>query len=146
MDQLNPYSSPQAATLDAADNALDSVIDALEVSDKWKEKFRAIALAGGPSLPDLKKLPRHKRRKAFSFNVLAFLFGPIYYIAKGMWKKGLAIFFIALVLIVVLGVILDYFGLGKVADLLGYAVSAVYALRANIDYYKKMVLRDNGWI
>lgn len=45
----------------------------------------------------------------------------------------------------VLGWILDSLGQAKIANMLGYGVSAVFAIRANIDYYKKMVLGDNGW-
>ena len=41
--------------------------------------------------------------------------------------------------------LLDQFGYEKLANALGYGVGAVFAVRANIDYYKKMVLGDNGW-
>ncbi|MYM93375.1 hypothetical protein [Duganella vulcania] len=37
---------------------------------------------------------------------------------------------------------IDWAPLQKAA---GMATTALYALRANIDYYKKMVLHDNGW-
>ena len=38
-------------------------------------------------MPKFKELPAEERRKAFSFNFLAFFFGPIYYAIKGMWKR-----------------------------------------------------------
>ncbi|MET0335796.1 MAG: DUF2628 domain-containing protein, partial [Rhizobacter sp.] len=84
-------------------------------------------------------------RFKISFNVLAFLFGPLYYLTKGMWKKALSLFGACIVVVVVVGVVLDLFGFGKIADALGYGAAAIFAVRANIDYYKKMVLGDNGW-
>ena len=36
-------------------------------------------------------------------------------------------------------------GFGQVGKALGYGVSAVLAIRANIDYDKKTVLGENGW-
>lgn len=32
-----------------------------------------------------------------------------------------------------------------VSDSLGYGAAAFFGTRANIDYHKKMVLRDKGW-
>ena len=120
MTQHNPYATPQASVADAESLVSDEQIAALPISDKWKQRFSAIHHAGGIKMPKFKELPAEERRKAFSFNFLAFFFGPIYYATKGMWKKGLALF-------------------------LGYGISAVFATRANIDYYKKMLLNDNGW-
>ncbi|MBC7956330.1 MAG: DUF2628 domain-containing protein [Cytophagales bacterium] len=119
-------------------------IDGLLVSDGWKRKFRLIQKAGGPKQTQFKSLTAGERMK-ISFNILAFLFGPIYYIVKGMWKKGLALFGACFVVLVVLSVLLELAGLGKVANALGYGAAALFAVRANIDYYKKMVLGDNGW-
>ena len=44
-----------------------------------------------------------------------------------------------------LGIGLDYLGYSRIANALGYGISAVFAIRANLDYYKKMLLNDNGW-
>jgi len=119
-------------------------IDALPVSDSWKFKFKAIQKAGGPKLPFFQQLPLTERMKAY-FNILAGLFGPFYYISKGMWKKGLALFGVCLIAVLVLSTILESFGYGFISNSLGYGVGAIYAARANRDYYKKMVLNQNGW-
>lgn len=47
--------------------------------------------------------------------------------------------------VISLGLVLDHCGYEKIANALGYGVGALFAVRANIDYYKKMVLGDNGW-
>ena len=119
-------------------------IESLPVSNSWKQKFRLLEKAGGPKQPNLKALSFGERFK-IAFNVLAFLFGPFYYLAKGMWKKGLALFGACVAAIVVIGFALDLVGLTKIADALGYGAAAIFAARANIDYYKKMVLGENGW-
>jgi hypothetical protein len=145
MNNDNPYAPPSSSVVDESLGDLDGVIDALDVSDRWKDKFRAIALAGGPSMPKRKQLPKDMRRQALGFNVLAFLFGPLYYLAKGMWKKAI-LYFVALVLLVfVVSFALAYFGHEGFARALGYGAAAFFAVKANSDYYKKMVLKDNGW-
>lgn len=145
MTQHNPYATPQTSVADAESLVSDEQIAALPISDKWKQRFSAIHHAGGIKMPRFKQLPAEERRKAFSFNFLAFFFGPIYYAIKGMWKKGLALFVVCAAVVTILGIGLDYLGYSKIANALGYGISAVFATRANIDYYKKMLLNDNGW-
>ncbi|RRS03027.1 DUF2628 domain-containing protein [Aquabacterium soli] len=119
-------------------------IQSLPVPESWKHKFLLIAKAGGPKLPNLKALSFGERFK-ISFNILGFLLGPLYYLAKGMWKKALSYFGAGLLFLVLAGAALDLVGQGKVADALGYGLAALFGVRANIDYYKKMVLGENGW-
>lgn len=145
MQSLNPYNPPRSVVTEINDEPFGNVIEGLSVSEKWKIRFRAIALAGGPKMPNLKNLPKSDRRKAYGLNILAFLFGPFYYMAKGMWKRGLALFAVLLVVVIALGFVLEHFGLGRVSNSLGYGVGAVFGLRANIDYFKKMVLNNNEW-
>ena len=141
MTPTNPYAAPKANVLAAA----DADIDRLPVSEKWKTRFKMIRKAGGPKLPKLKQLSRQERGKVGVFNILAFLFGPFYYLAKGMWRKAISLFVVCAVAVIIASVILELIGFGKFASALGYAVAAVFAVRANIDYYKTMVLGDNGW-
>ncbi|WP_324732181.1 DUF2628 domain-containing protein [Pseudomonas paeninsulae] len=145
MTPYNPYATPQASVADSESRVSDEQIAALPISDKWKQRFSAIQHAGGSKMPRLKELPAAERRKAFSFNFLAFLFGPIYYAIKGMWKKGLTLFLACAAVVIALGVGLDFLGYGKIANALGYGVGAIFVTRANVDYYKKMLLDDNGW-
>lgn len=144
MTQNTPYATPQSS-VDPESLVTEEQIAALPVSDKWKQRFSAMHRAGGTRMPRLKELPPAERRKAFSFNFLAFFFGPIYYAIKGMWKKGLALFVACAAAVIIVGIGLDHLGYGTVADGLRYGVAAVFAVRANIDYYKKMLLNDNGW-
>jgi Protein of unknown function (DUF2628)/zinc-ribbon domain len=115
------------------------------VSDAWKLKFSLIEKAGGTKLPMANDLSFGERGKAI-FNVLGFFFGPIYYFAKGMWKRGLTYLAMGIVLVVGIDWLMTYFGVsGSMRSLQNFVLPAIYATRANIDYYKKMVLNDNGW-
>jgi hypothetical protein len=122
---------------EAATSATDSV------SPSWTRKFALIEGAGGPKLPDLKKL-KTGERVAVIFNIWGFLFGPIYYLVKGMWKKaitltvfGLGIIFVAIAALTMAGI--------DAERSLRFIIPTLFAIRANIDYYKKVVLKDNGW-
>jgi hypothetical protein len=112
------------------------------ISESWLEKFALIEKAGGVKMPGIKSLPVSERIKV-SFNVWGFLFGPIYYFAKGMWKKSLPLLGIAIVLVVILEAIFRKFGFPE--SLTNFVASAIFAARANIDYYKKIKLDDDGW-
>lgn len=76
------------------------------------------------------------------FNILALLFGPIYYLIKGLWQQALVYTGAWLVTVVVLA------SLG-VNDMLlqavGFGFTALFATRANIGYYKKEVFGEATW-
>ncbi|ABP78080.1 conserved hypothetical protein [Stutzerimonas stutzeri A1501] len=142
MDTHNPYAPPLAVL--AGDET--ARIEALPVSASWKRRFLAIAQAGGPRLPLFKRLPPAERRKALAFNILAFLFGPLYYLAKGMWRRAISYTLLALIAVTLIVLLLDASGYGEFARLLAYGVAGVFAMRANLDFYKRQVLGDNGWL
>lgn len=110
---------------------------------KWHEIFRLIETAGGPKMPKIKALPFGQRRKVV-FNAWAFLFGPFYYLAKGMWKKGVVLFALSVAAIVIMELILDAIGMSR-SNVSRFIAPAVFGTRANIDYYKQIVLGDKGW-
>lgn len=144
MTQENIFAPPKADLSVVIDKSARFDIESLTISSSWKQKFRILEKAGGPKQPNLKALSSGERFK-IGFNILAFLFGPLYYLAKGMWKKALSIFGACIVAILVIGFALDLVGLTKMANALGYGAAAIFAVRANIDYYKKMVLGESGW-
>lgn len=113
----------------------------LDVSDSWKRKFRLIEQAGGPDLPGFRDLP-FAERFGLNFNVLAFFFGPIYFLIKGLWRQAV----VYVVLAIALGVVFDIAGLEKLSRAIGYGIAAVFAVRANISYYKKVVLEETPWL
>lgn len=142
--QPNPFAPPQAPVSDVPAPQATASIDGLPVSDAWKTKFQLIEKAGGVKLPQFKALGVGERMK-IGFSILAFLFGPFYYLAKGMWKKAISLFVVCVAVVLLLQFVLEMAGLGRFSSSLGYGVAAIFAARSNIDYYKKMVLRQNGW-
>jgi len=142
MSALNPYAPPKAI-VDAGPGVAD--IDSLSVSDSWKRKFKAMHKAGGPNLPNFKRLTSEERKDLSHFNVLAFLFGPFYYFVKGMWRKGLTLSVLCVVGVLALDAVMVLVGLGDFTRASGFAAAAVWAALANRDYYAKMVLGQNGW-
>jgi hypothetical protein len=144
VSQANPFTPPQSHVADLTDS-LEADIDSLPVSATWKKRFTWLKKAGGPSMPNFKTMPKAERKGFNQFNILAFLFGPFYYLAKGMWRKGISLFVVCFAVVIALELLLVMIGFGPIGKALGYGISAVYAIRANIDYYKKMVLGENGW-
>lgn len=144
MSQTNPYHPPCSEVADVVD-IKEVNIDELKVSKVWKDRFKLLRDAGGPSMPNLKSIPLKERRKYSQFNILAFLFGPFYYLAKGMWRKAISLFSVCVLAATILEFVLQSLGFAALGKAVGYGIAAIFAVRANIDYYKKMVLNDNGW-
>lgn len=112
------------------------------ISESWQERFTLLEKAGGVKMPQLKTLTFSERRKVI-FNVWGFLFGPFYYLAKGMWKKALSLVGVAILIILVLEAICKAMGVSD--SITNFVAGAIFASRATIDYYKKVKLQDNGW-
>ncbi|WP_166905159.1 DUF2628 domain-containing protein [Mycobacterium sp. DL440] len=116
------------------------------LSDSWRWKFDFFNTYGLPSAsPEAKAAYRNLSLMAklrLTSNILAFLFGPLYYFVKGMWRKGLTLLALVIAVAVVL-VVLD------VSDTIGRAVSfGVFALAmstANYAYYLHVVRGSQSW-
>ena len=83
-------------------------------------------------------------RASLTFNIWGMIFGPFYYMAKGMWKKAFSytlVFFVLIEIVVLIGEHYNYRGVRE----MGFITAVMFALRANVDYYKKMRLGDRSW-
>ena len=111
-----------------------------EVSNKelrLQPLFDAMDKAGGPKKPDIKSLTSAERSRV-SFSVWAFLFNIAYYLYHGMWKKGLFLLSVCIVLVSLIG----YFFPGFPAWII---TSVMFATFAPINLYSKYKLNDDGW-
>jgi hypothetical protein len=143
-DPYNSYGAsvpPATPVAGAPPRGKADPVSRLDVSESWKRRFRLIEKAGGPDLPHFRDLP-FGERFGLNFNILAFIFGPFYYLAKGLWRQAVLYFVSAFVVVL----LLEAAGLGKFSRGVGYGLAAVYALRANISYYRKVVLGDTPWL
>ncbi len=108
-------------------------------AQKYQEVFNLIEKAGGVRLKNIKALTFGERMKVI-FNPFAFLFTLIYYIYAGMWKKGVALLAIC--------VLINLFGLLIINDFESFSwivTSVIFATRANTDLYKEYKLEDKSF-
>lgn len=134
--------APQALPKSAQRAQTASAAASTGLSDAWMRRFALIEKAGGPKLPKLKELPFAERFQLV-FNIWAFLFGPFYYAANGMWKKGLTLLAVGAVAVILLGMLFQAIGVS--ADAASLFAAGIFSRCSVTDYYKKTVLGDNGW-
>jgi hypothetical protein len=116
-----------------------------EVSERWLEVFALIERAGGARLPELKSLDRSDRFK-IKMNWLAFFFGPIYFLAMGLWRQVVSyLTLMALYYNTADILMLNVFGMTELPfPFLSY--SLVWGMLANRSYYKRQVLGEKNWL
>lgn len=117
------------------------------MSAAWRTRFALLHKAGGAAMPQSIELTLAERATV-RFNLLAFVLGPVYYAAMGMWKKGVSLAVLAALLVLLARALLGaaglaHTGLGAMAYLIA---PLLYASRANIDYFTRVVLHDDGWL
>lgn len=116
------------------------------LSDSWRWKFDFFNTYGLPSSsPEAKAAYRNlsfMTKLRLTSNILAFLFGPIYFFVKGMWRKGLTLLGLNIAVTAVL-VVLD------VGDSISRGINiGVFALAmstANYAYYLHVVHGSQSW-
>ncbi|OFB36493.1 hypothetical protein BA059_23600 [Mycolicibacterium sp. (ex Dasyatis americana)] len=116
------------------------------LSDSWRWKFDFFNAYGLPSAsPEAKAAYRNLSFMAklrLTSNILAFLFGPLYFFVKGMWRKGLTLLGIAITAGVVLTVLDVSDTIGRSV---GIAIGALAMSTANYAYYLHAVRGSQSW-
>lgn len=119
------------------------------ISKKYTDVFNLIDKAGGVKL-EKQDLLTAREKSEVCFNTYAFLFGVFYYIAKGMWKKGIVLLLLSMGLSDVLNLIVSFFitppTSGMIMGIGFISQGAIFGSRATIDLYKKHRLNENGWL
>ena len=119
----------------------------LDLPQVWKTRFTLLEKAGGTKMPKAKELSFGERTKLV-FNIWGFVLCQLYYLKLGMWKKALSYTVLGVLLILLIEMICQSFGIngGTAGAAVNFLVPAIFGTRANVDYYKKVVLGSNGWI
>ena len=93
--------------------------------------------------PAFMELSSKERRQA-TFSILAFLFTIFYYIYHGMWKKGLVLLAVAIIIQIIstYTVELIFPAFGNISWII---TSVIFATRAPINLYSTYRLNDDGW-
>ena len=140
---------PQGTFEPASESAAAAPTDDLAgLSEKWQLRFAAIEKAGGERTrwwrwPEAKQLTS-KERRLITSNLWAFVFGPFYYLYLGMWRKAITLTLVALVIDLILGMAGD--ALNVPVDNFLWIVSAImFKQCANVDYFRKTVLKRREW-
>lgn len=120
------------------------------LSQAWERRFAAIESAGGPSLPKYNQLSPQDRRAltVSASNFWAFVFGPLYYLAKGMWRKAITLGTIGVTAAFAFEFAMLSVGVSDhlASGASNMVVPVLFAMRANVDYYKHVRLGDRGWL
>jgi hypothetical protein len=129
-----PISSSGSAEPSPVNIAPQVNIESLDVKDVWKNRFKLFERIGWnegmwKNYWNFKQLSMNERFVT-SFNWLAFLFGPFYYFAKGMWQKALMIIGAWLLFVLILSI------LGYEGVLFQFVIPAWCGAMANYDYYQ----------
>jgi hypothetical protein len=116
------------------------------VTDTWHQRFDFFGTYGLPSSSpqarDAFKELSWWTRTRMSWNTLAFLFGPIYFFVKGMWRKGLVL----LVSAIALGTVMVSLDLPEMVNRAGsLVIPAMAANVANYAYYLHVVMESRSW-
>ncbi|WP_323120722.1 DUF2628 domain-containing protein [Burkholderia alba] len=122
-----------------------------DLTPKWRERFAFFDAHGAPSSAGyrvaFKALPFGKRM-LIGLNGLGMLFGPFYYFALGLWRKGLALGALVLAVNVAEGLFMMTTGIDVPLGIdtgLSVACSLLFGICANYAYYLKETQGSNGW-
>ncbi len=140
----NPYQTPGAKLEPVATR---SDIDSLNVSDTWKKRFHIIERAGPfikGKYQNITSLTTRERR-VISFNILAFLFSGLYYLAKGMPKKALVLMGFSWIFSAALTLLETAYHFSAPNSLYWIPLAVVTSMLANHDYYQKKVCQQDMW-
>lgn len=131
-----------------AKNELD-LIDNLAVSNKVKEKLRLVhenlhgIKWGFPEYrPKENTAPNRMALTWKLFSVWAFLFAILYYLVKGMWRKGLVLLGLNIVLGLLFAFVTEDPALVQVSALI---ISVICSQSAYSDLYRKLVKKEVFW-
>lgn len=116
------------------------------LASSWRLRFDFFDTYGLPSsTPEAKAayraLPFGTKLRLTS-NILAFLFGPIYFFVKGMWRKGLTLLALALSAAVIMALVGVPESVGRAV---GIGIAALAMSTANYAYYLHVVRRSESW-
>ena len=85
-----------------------------------------------------------KERRKVTFSIWAFLFTIFYYIYHGMWKKGLVLLAVSIVVQIISTFTIELI-IPAFTNVAWILTSVIYATRAPINLYSTYRLNDDGW-
>lgn len=123
-----------------------------ELSKAWQHKFELLEKVGADHQSIYRamgtveyKALGFRDKQRITFNVWAFIFGPLYYFVKKMWVKGLLI--LAFIWLLATALTLVEVALGfSIPDVVYWIPTAVICAQlASHDYYRKIMKDETAW-
>lgn len=112
----------------------------------WQQRFAFFDQFGLPNnAPEARAAFQKLRlvdKMRLNSNVLAFIFGPFYFFAKGMWRKGLTLLLVGLALGLVIAVAGWSYGVLRFVSI---GMSVVSMMTANYAYYLHVRRGSTSW-
>jgi len=110
----------------------------------WADRFTFYYVNGRPGHPQYRVAYRalsFGQRMRLGSNIWAFLFGPFYFMAKGMWRKGVTLLAIGLAI----GAVLALIGLSRFNLYAGIGLASFQMTIANYQYFLHVVHGNRSW-
>lgn len=126
--------------------------DSLSIA--WQKRFELIKKAGGPALSwQPYKAVKNLNTLAFSerralFNVFALLFGPLYYIFKGLWKKAVLLTLTYAIAVILASRLEQLYEIEMPLiywNTFSILIASHFAAYANVDYFDLKVNGKDFW-
>lgn len=120
-----------------------------DLSPKWRLRFQFFRTHGTPPMWTVDrewgaavKALGFRDRMRITQNGYAYLFGVLYLLYLGMWRRALTVLAVAAVCTVIaIGFDLPY----EVDTAAGMGIAAYLSVRVNVLYYRHRDLGDRGW-
>ncbi|MBZ4632049.1 DUF2628 domain-containing protein [Mycobacterium avium subsp. hominissuis] len=113
---------------------------------RWRSRFAFFDAYGlqssSPQAREVYKALPFGARLRLSSNPMAFLFGPLYFLAKGMWRKGITLLAVAGAVAVVT-VVIDM--PDSLARAIGLGFAGLAMTVANYAYYLHVAKHSQSW-
>lgn len=121
-----------------------------EYSAKWEERFAFFEKYGSPKSPEYKAAYKgltFGKRILIGMNIWAFFFGFIYFLILGLWRKGLTLLAVNIVIVFIIGFIVEALSISpSVLNALSVALNIIlWGATANYAYYMKEKKNDQSW-
>ena len=115
-----------------------------QLSKIWQRRFAFFTEHGSPLSPSgaqaLQKLP-FMTGSSIRFNVWGFLFGPIYFLVLGIWKRAISIF----ALVIVVALVMEKVAGSSADPLIGIISSVFCAMTVNFARYIQVTEGRDEW-
>lgn len=120
----------------------------LDLSPKWQARFNFFDRHGAPATAEFKQnwktLPFGQRFK-IRMNLFALFFGWIYFFVLGLWRKGLVLVALTLVMGIIASLLPDGALFTALVRGVGIGYALLVATSANYAYYLDRVKGSRSW-